>query len=226
MQNKCKAVLLPTKDENPVSVPFLLMNQLNKLVRHAAGGEFRKYFQLGFKPQHLYITSIEEIKEEDWIIITNEKGENYLRQCEAIEKKYCVVSGGTGVFKELCTKIIATTDSSLIIEKCRGFIGKEYSLPTIPKSFIELHLKRYNEGNPIVDVLVEYESTKGILQGGDKEDYPSRLKLNGNKIIISETKSSWTREEVIELIKKFDTDTKVGRFNGPTTRQNWIKENL
>ena len=34
-----------------------------KLVKHLAGGQFRTYLQLGFKPQHLYFLSDEEIKE-------------------------------------------------------------------------------------------------------------------------------------------------------------------
>ena len=62
---KCKVVMLPTNQKAeylPTEIPFLKMNQKDKLVKHIAGGEFRKYISLGFKSQHLYILSDEEIK--------------------------------------------------------------------------------------------------------------------------------------------------------------------
>lgn len=35
----------------------------------------------------------------------------------------------------------------------------------------------------------------------------------------------YSEEEVIELLKKFDTDPKVGYFNGDYTRNKWFGEN-
>lgn len=66
-REECTVIMAPAEDANPAIVPFLLMNQKNQLVRHAAGGEFRKYISLGFKPQHLYICSSGKIEDGDWV---------------------------------------------------------------------------------------------------------------------------------------------------------------
>ena len=58
-------IILPTTDTNPVSVPFLLSPK-GKLVKHSAGGEFRKLISFGYIPHHLYKLSDEELKEGDW----------------------------------------------------------------------------------------------------------------------------------------------------------------
>jgi hypothetical protein len=49
-----KFIILPTSDVNPVTVPFLLSPK-GKLVKHFAGGQFRKMISLGYKPQHLFL---------------------------------------------------------------------------------------------------------------------------------------------------------------------------
>lgn len=39
-------------------------------------------------------------------------------------------------------------------------------------------------------------------------------------------KDSYTREEVIELITKFDIEAGVGDHSGPSSRQKWLDKNL
>jgi hypothetical protein len=34
----------------------------------------------------------------------------------------------------------------------------------------------------------------------------------------------YTEEDVLELLKKFDTDADIGHFNGPTKRNQWFNK--
>lgn len=89
-------------------------------------------------PQHLYITSNEEIKEGDFIInaVNNVQLIRYTK--DANESKFC-------------HKIIASTDK-LIPENTFGQL-----LPQPSKEFIQSYIESYNKGEVIEDVLVEVE---------------------------------------------------------------------
>jgi hypothetical protein len=94
--------------------------------------DFDKYFisinidqeQNHFKPQHIYITSDEEIKEGDWCIMTNDFGDIYLIRIISLK---CI--GGNEIrvllslngrentsLKDSCKKIILTTNDQLIAD--------------------------------------------------------------------------------------------------------------
>lgn len=93
-----------------------------------------KYYQ----PQHLYVLSDEEKKENDWVFhIANKQIFKYTKG----ENKYW-------------KKIIATTDSSLKIGDNTGKSGDGISLPKIPQSFIEDFIIEYNKGNEVKKVLM------------------------------------------------------------------------
>lgn len=188
------------------------------------------------KYQHLYITSDEEIKEDDWFI-TNQNGHWELQKCQKIcddgiimsfEEEIAMDQENTYfVFKsKSCKKIIATTDTSL-------------RLPQPPQEFIEAYIKAYNEGNPITEVMVEYEIICGRCYSNTDEcwsakecsrntDFPDivKLKVNSdNTINIKLIKDKWSREEVEQLCKlafKYHCD------NSRTTSlpDKWIEENL
>lgn len=84
------------------------------------------------------------------------------------------------------------------------------NLPQIPQEFIQLYIKRYNEGKKIEKVLVEYVDydVKGRITSEEHVDNLGKyhLKLNGNEIIISEIEEKlYTREEVRHIAKKFLT---------------------
>ena len=154
--------------------------------------------------QHLYILSDEEI---------NHKGKHYLKT-------------ETG-YKE----ILASTDTSLTIEgKCccmkpesGGCYQCNKSLPQIPQSFIEYFIFEYNKGNTITEVMVEYESIGAYANPKYNSDY--QLKINPNNTInIKPIKDSYSRDEVIKLIKLFANN--YAYASNDVGYNKWIKENL
>lgn len=155
------------------------------------------------KPQHLYITSDEEIKSGDWCT-------NGIKVVKATPK--IIESQGLANRIEW-RKIIGTTDSSLMYSatgytetRSRTFYQK---LPKPSQAFI----KKYCEAGGIDEVMVEYTSkdwdskTKDIMMGyGDNPDnFEKELKpkINThNEIAIHTVKNSWSRQEVEELCKE------------------------
>lgn len=147
-------ILLPFESDNPTVVPFLKMPQTGKLVKHSAGGEFRKYLSLAFKPQHLYIVSDEEIKEGDWCLIDGK----HLHKNVENDALY---------LKEHCKKIIATTDESLNEKSEPVFKGMsgiheiwkneitQIGIPSIPNDFLQAYVKAQGKG--FEKVLVEVD---------------------------------------------------------------------
>ena len=184
-----------------------------------------------YQPQHLYITSDDEIKEGDWVIVTNvANGEMFVKQHKGIATS----------LSSPRKKIIATTDKSLVNDN-NSFLGKPLILPQPSDKFIQAYIDAYNKGEKIEKVLVEY----GLFCNTNK--YPNiktecncpcteeincgiTLKLKDNNIIIKKVKDSWTREEVINLLHsagKYGRETankSIGEM--PNMMDKWIKENL
>lgn len=153
--------------------------------------------------QELYIISDEEIKE----------GENFFRL-------------GYGVINKLIApqtskdrKIIATTDESL-------------GLARLSDDFLKAFVKAQGK---ITEVLVEYEKIWKVDEecpigvGQYSDGY--KLKISPDNTItikpIQEEKTSWNREEMIEMIKSFSIalqERKSGHVYD--FRDKWIKENL
>lgn len=145
---RVQVIMLPTLKEsilllNPTTNKFGLTKETSRKIY-----PIEEYIKLGFIPQHLYIISDDEIKEDDWVI---HLGNPYFQFKENMRNLLC---------KE-CKKVIATTDTSL-----KQFIyttmvideGDIYqSLPQPSQQFIEKYIEEYNKGNIIIDVLVEYE---------------------------------------------------------------------
>jgi len=155
-------------------------------------------------PQHIYITSDEEIKEGDW---------------------YCSPTGivsqhnGTEKLPDGWKKIIATTDKSLKINLLEGIKHAPENwreLPQIPQSFIEYFVDQYNKGNIITEVMVEYElgNISESYFDGEKEKLPLHLKINpDNTINIKPSKDSWNIKElsgILSIYKQY-IFSKTGR---------------
>ena len=192
------------------------------------------------KYQHLYITSDEDIKEGDWcLVIKSHK--------DLLKDDIFQYNGECSINHEYIKKIIATTNTSLYTEKESWFSSVKsfddnkvkLQLPQPSQEFIEAYIKVYNEGNPITEVMIEYEIICGRCYSNTDEcwsakecsrntDFPDivKLKINSdNTINIKLIKDKWSREEVEQLCKlafKYHCD------NSRTTSlpDKWIEENL
>lgn len=190
---KSKCWLLPTNDKKAPILSYLQNESLQYFPKE-------NWSNLALTKRHLYFTSDEEIKEDDWCINAN----NTIVQYRQLFRD-----------KEVCKKIIATTNKSLTTDvDGSGTIGGFYykNLPEPSKEFLGAYIKAYNEGKPIEDVLIEYqtewcEATMEIMEGyGDNpKDYPYVPKVkvkSDNTITIRKAKDSWNREEVIAIATK------------------------
>ena len=145
---RVQVIMLPTLKEsilllNPTTNKFGLTKETSRKIY-----PIEEYIKLGFIPQHLYIISDDEIKEND----------------------YCLNLETNTVFKmhkhglptsNRNKKIIATTDTSLNYIEHDDTVpypkGVQIRLPQPSQQFITKYIEDYNKVNVITDVLVEYE---------------------------------------------------------------------
>ena len=225
---ECKVVMVATDNKTNITKIYLDADKTKSVLRtnKTVNDNYKEYI-------NLYITSNEEIKEGDWFIsagkIHQYKGDKLplIVRCD---------------FR----KIIATTDESLEPINLYGNSG----LFKPSDSFISKYIEEYNKGNIISDVLlVEYEQCK-VCQGTKRhivsmfgevdcnycqknEGYEKlyiepRLKVDSNNTItIKKVKDSYSREEVINLLYKYN-DGIIDRYSQLTNKDldKWIKENL
>ena len=177
--------------------------------------------------QNLYIISDDEIKEGE--ICVHDFGMGY--ELYTMDSENCK-SGVSNVH----FKIIATTDNSLKICKTPVPLGNRFdewaNLPQPSQLFIEKYVSKYNKGNVITDVLVEYEAI-GNWRHAEFVHTKDILKVNtkDNTITIKKIKDSWTKEEVAELFRKFhsyfDKKGDYTMYNlSEDSINEWIEKNL
>lgn len=171
------------------------------------------------KTQHLYIISDDEIKEGDWIV--------------KLSDNVIIKANSQSDYRHyIYKKIIAATDSSLLNPNINiksplyNILGEKFkSLPQPSQQFIERYIESYNKGEVITDVLVEYQEDRPYKDNEFVVFYDN-VKINpkDNTITIKKIKDNWNREEVVELIKKFNKDcTGQPWFESD---ENWIEKNL
>jgi len=113
---------------------------------------------------------------------------------------------------DLDKKIIASTDSTLGLSEVgkAGYSVDEFHslILSLSQEFISLYIQEYNKGNQIKKVWVEYEDNgEEDWIGNNYDGEPSwnekiELKVSPDDTInIKLLKDSWTRDEVIALIK-------------------------
>jgi len=173
-------------------------------------------------PQHLYVTSDEEIKEGDWIT----DGHKVYKAPD--------IDAFIGLFK-----IIATTDKSLLI-KCDGCkrveatafevdINKYLSAsttytcscqlsPELPLDFIKYYAKEYNNKKQIINILVEYNE---IL--AEKCEYVDALGSCGLSLCPHSGNDNVFCNQIGKDILKVDVDNTI-RIN--YIKDSWNKEEL
>ena len=195
-----------------------------------------------YTPQHLYITSNEQIKEGDWYYTPIKRS---IEQCI---KQRLIVKGGENDITQL--KIIATTDKSIAIEHSilsipqrKGLVNdypvEKTIIPSPSPEFVQAYIKAYNAGTLITEVMVEYEDNgEEDWYGDDLNGQPFwnekwELKIDKNNCItITRVKDSWTREELDVILNDFASAAITAALHGTLpsdakhfTKQ-WIERNL
>ena len=216
IKRKCQVVMLITNEE--VNTSVINLDNDNELIH------INQYIpKLKHGNQHLYITSDEEMKKGDYVYVACSEVNVYgIRQITEYYNGQFLFDDKSQIDMDYCKKIIATTDTSLKIHHFNKGVFKnlEYLLPHPSQEFIETYVKTYNEGNPITEVIVEYEIICGRCYSNTDEcwsakecsrktDFPDivKLKVNSDKTInIKPIKDSWSREEVKQLLNKFSID--------------------
>lgn len=222
MKKKVKVVMLPTDEVS--NIFYLKENSRYKnKIEYSENNPKHWVTHLGWQYQHLYFLSDEEIKEGDWYYDSGD--ENFI--CKAFSNTKSLYNR---------QKIIATTDESLYYEKESWFSSSKSLSDNKVKIYLPRpsneFLKAYCKAGGIDEVEVEYET----IQTTKKEDYQyqngqsnlnyiTKLKVApDNTITIYPVKDTWSREEVVELIKDFNSETVEQRDSRSLT--DWIKENL
>ena len=239
VKRKAKVVMLPANEK------------ANNAVKGYLDGSLLFYYQKEYKTieaekgftgyYHLYILSDDGIKEGDYGFI-------YIGKYGTIGKvsydgKYNTWDLTTSddvhypfSSKEAIKKVIATTDSFLSPKIHKGEVvdgsyPKEFRdaiLPQPSQSFIQKFIEAYNSGNPIADVLVEYESIKELTRI-TMTPYVVGIQpkvSKDNTITITKVKDSWSREEVHNLMMQAWITGEASPNQHYTVREKWIKENL
>ena len=179
MEKDAKVVMLPTNEKANIILD-------RGILEYIPNAQIADTINSIVKGYHLYITSDDEIKVGDWYF--NPAG-NQIAKCEyKHEAKACLQ-------EPICKKIIATTDSSLMLTKFSPFadeVGEQYEvhLPQPSQSFIEIFVREYNKGNVITNILVEYERFKDRHGDGRQFFMSERIKINfkDNTITIKKSK--------------------------------------
>lgn len=195
--------------------------------------------------QHLYIISDDKIKDGDWFY---DSLDDRVSKAERVDENvYTIFCKDNCSRLKYCKKIIATTDTSLIIGYTVDFNSKEIYLPQPSQQFIEKYIESYNKSEAIIDVLVEYEtkcSGCGAYPATDMTycTYPvpdshnrtlnTFIKINlDNTITIKQMKNSWNREELQPLKDYYEHSKQFVRSNDYREQDvqkifKWIEENL
>lgn len=170
-------------------------------------------------PQHLYLTTDEEIKAKDWIIHTGQGLCKVYKISESSENDL-VISLPDGTFPFISRrngrKIVATTNPELWGNP-RSSVDGEYKsgegVGKIPSSFIEEYAK-----NPVTEVLLEVikehqhgcgtfysHKTNHFNNCGPKCTFNNpilKLSSEGVVIIVPKQQKIYTREEVWTILKR------------------------
>ena len=202
-----QVIMLPTEKSNIVlivpHIEYVIGTKENK--PYLQGGKNWTYNKSitddSEQPQHLYIISDDEIKENDWFIQTHPNIQT-LVQCDK-QNVQAIKNFQSNTLK--AKKIIATTAS--VVKKLDDIyygIGDTFNLPQPSQQFIEKYIESYNKGEIITDVLVEYEEDEtcqyccgsGTTHG--KECHCVKLKINpkDNTITIKKLKDVFTFENM------------------------------
>jgi hypothetical protein len=183
---------------------------------------------LGWKYQHLYITSDDKLKEGDWYYDTNHN-----------------VIGIYDSSAQKGLKIVATTDKSLS-KGIRSVV--KIQLPQIPESFISVYIKSYNDGKAItkvdLDMQEEWDFDKPLGNSQFATKFTIKTNPDNTVIVHSKDEKEYSRDEVSLKLEEFGNfirdnyygvgapkllsynTSKYPHANIKQIRDKWIEENL
>lgn len=230
---RTKVIMLPTNEKSN-ALWWSGQKLYNKPPEDPSRGELN----------HLYFLSDEEIKEGDWVLYNsnhNSKNPKWeLLQCNKIERKEMYPHFNNKLLLWM-KKIIATTNGSLFTHQKETIHLPEkiFYLPKPTIDFIDQYKEYFNKGEPIKQVDVKYSiCSPGMCLINDMTCGHSgcksiNTKINSNnEISIKTIKDSYTRDEVIELFKKYQYDYAQGILKTNKDIDNrpipieWIEQNL
>lgn len=169
MYKNCNIIMLPT-NEKTVFKGQLILNKDNNNLYISNHDIFKEdWTKLCtphlVKPQHLYITSEEKIKKDDWAY--NILSKSIIQFTQDFIEYYSIMDSNFPI--ENYKKIIATSDKNLVIKYDERFedvtINKNslnQKLPQLPQQLIYDYIVEYNKGNVITKIEVEYEDLPEI----------------------------------------------------------------
>jgi len=234
MKQLCNVVMLPTEKASNIIINTAFNDGSNKDKLFYSNES--KVQCANIRPQHLYITSDEEIKEGDWYY--NPAGNNFapdmrLVKCESLHEAIACRN------EPVCSKVIATTDKSLTIETTKADVAnvqfsKHSLLPQIPESFIKVFVE---SNDTIKEVLVDYEERwKDLGDRGDgKHIYETNhlvLKTRPDNTIIISQARTYTKDEVEQLcnssyVEGMNAQKFINDLPTPRVRfKKWLEDNL
>lgn len=178
----------------------------------------------GLHPQHLYITSDEEIKEPCWAISLSTSTVEWLSEV-AIKV----------LRKENWKKIAATTDPNLHKYNCTVCYGRaanctdcggdsmDEGVSGIPQDFIQKYINQYNAGTPITEVKMEMEDVNPYTHLGGAAQYRLKLRkdntvtchpVHEKKFTEADMQAAWNAGGSVDCVP-----------HAPTMFSEWFKEN-
>jgi hypothetical protein len=213
---KCKVVMLPTEKASP-----LVYNNSEEGLFCVKGiGILAKHRMGNCTNQSLYFVSNREIKEDvsamDYYIDSRVVDTPIVSRTYLHRDKI-----------DFCAKIEATTDPSL-------------DLPLIPQSFIEKYVEKQGK---IEEVMIDLVRVVNCPENHFRVNYEVQDNMTfcpkcivsiipktrkDNTVIVSPIKDSWTREEVVNLIRNFRNDILIEVQKGGVSNftEEWINKNL
>jgi len=241
MLKKRKVKMLPTSDKSGT----LWLTPNGALLHTHVSGEFKDKC----KPQHLYITSDEDVKEGDWSIYNwlDDEGKDNWKVGQIVNVNHvlmylCNDFTSRSGYMPLSTgikKIIATTDISIkflaksMVEKMNRSGYYRFDFPQPSEGFIRVFVEEYNKGNIIEDVLVEYDHKLVTIEDFEDQIPVTRsqeqifLKVDkNNNITIKKIKDTFTRADIIHAFTSGHSMGKQGTGHGPALEEYKERENL
>jgi len=246
LNKEVNVVMLDESVEQGKSTSNIFKGQttgLTYIAPSAVSGEWAERY----KPQHLYFTSDEEIKKNDWVY-QYETSEIY-KVSKVLTKDHLYLdTNGEKQYNNydpwVAKKIIATTDNLHIGEQNPLYTKEDLEnnhtlkytklVPKPSQQFIEAYVREYNKGNVIERVMIEmhnnydinYYTPAGGIECAEQIDN-WQLKINShNEITTRPIKDSWTRKEVEDLLNEYRKHQKISDDYSITHLTNWIKENM